>query len=247
MRPVISTLPTRPQAANNNFDATGTRTTFASGLTSPGDIALDGSGNVYVANTAAGTILKYGAAGGTGTIYASGLLMPQAITFGFDRDAVRGRGGQQRQHEFHQRPDLCHPRWRRRENDSGIRSGLSRDADAQPSGEHPLRRVLPRNPGSRLFRRRRHGCQHLFCLDLWQLHERRDHGNAAGNLYIAQPGNSAITMVTPGLTTSTYATVGNEPTGFVYGASVPEPGTLATVLGAAGLLTVSQWRRRQAV
>ena len=75
-------VPTRPQAAYKKYDATGNGTTFASGLTSVGDIALDGSGNVYVANTAAGMILKYGVAGGTGTIYASGLLMPQAITFG---------------------------------------------------------------------------------------------------------------------------------------------------------------------
>ncbi len=63
------------------FNSAGTRTTFATGLMSPGDVAIDSAGNVYVANSAAGTILKYAPGGGTPTTYATGLNMPEAITF----------------------------------------------------------------------------------------------------------------------------------------------------------------------
>jgi sugar lactone lactonase YvrE len=61
------------------FNSSGTGTVFASGYT-PGGLAFDSSGNLYVANEFAGTILKYDSSG-TGTVFASGLNFPEGVAF----------------------------------------------------------------------------------------------------------------------------------------------------------------------
>ncbi|MCL4558246.1 MAG: IPT/TIG domain-containing protein [Deltaproteobacteria bacterium] len=52
---------------------------FASGFNAPEGIAIDGSGNVYVANTAGDTVSVVSAAGGFTTTYASGFSRPSGI------------------------------------------------------------------------------------------------------------------------------------------------------------------------
>jgi len=61
------------------FNSSVTGTVFASGYT-PGGLAFDSSGNLYVANESSGTILKYDSSG-TGTIFASGLNSPEGLAF----------------------------------------------------------------------------------------------------------------------------------------------------------------------
>ena len=229
------------------YASNGTRTTFASGLTSPGDIALDGSGNVYVANTAAGTILKYGAGGGTGVTYATGLLMPQAITFGPTGILYVAEEGNSASTT----------------STTGLISAIPAGGGAKTTLASGLAApvTLTLNPaGNTLYVGFYQGTKVSGYATAGgtavNTYSALTFGNftsdvtmdAAGNLYVAQPGNSTITLVTPGLATSTYATVGNQPDGFVYGAAIPEPGTFATALGgAAGLLVASSLRRWRTV
>ena len=60
------------------FGLDGARTTFASGLNFPGDVAFDRSGSLYVSEFGTGTIYKY-TSGGTRTVFASGLGAPNMI------------------------------------------------------------------------------------------------------------------------------------------------------------------------
>ena len=58
----------------------GNGTTFATGLTEPAGLAFDGAGNLYVST--GNTIMKFGSAGGTGTVFASqGLDEPEGLAF----------------------------------------------------------------------------------------------------------------------------------------------------------------------
>src|SRR5205085_8926672 len=56
----------------------GTMETFATGLSFPAGVAVDGSGNIYVANSDAGTILKF-APDGSRSTFATGLSRPYGI------------------------------------------------------------------------------------------------------------------------------------------------------------------------
>ncbi|MGD0058156.1 MAG: NHL repeat-containing protein [Verrucomicrobiia bacterium] len=69
-----------------SINSAGTVTTFegpGSGLNYPDGLALDGSGNLYVANSGAGgTIEVFPPEGGTGSVFAtSGLSFPLGLTF----------------------------------------------------------------------------------------------------------------------------------------------------------------------
>jgi hypothetical protein len=60
------------------FTPTGTKSTFASGLSSPVGLAFDGNGNLFVADFGSGTIFKFSAAGIKST-FASGLSNPGGL------------------------------------------------------------------------------------------------------------------------------------------------------------------------
>jgi DNA-binding beta-propeller fold protein YncE len=67
------------------FTPIGVKNTFATGLTNPRGLAFDSSGNLFVAedNPAPdGDILKYPPGGGSPTVFATGLNLPQFLTFG---------------------------------------------------------------------------------------------------------------------------------------------------------------------
>ena len=68
----------------DQFDATGAKTVFASGVDHPKGVTVDGAGNVYVAagNSA---ILKFAASGASlGTLTTAGLSNPYGIAYGPD-------------------------------------------------------------------------------------------------------------------------------------------------------------------
>jgi sugar lactone lactonase YvrE len=62
------------------FTATGTKSTFASGLNGPYGLALDSSGNLFVADHNSGTLVEYTPAG-TKSTFASGLNGPIGLAF----------------------------------------------------------------------------------------------------------------------------------------------------------------------
>ena len=67
------------------FTPGGMESTFATGLTYPHGLAFDGSGNLFVAedNPAPdGDILKFAPGGGAPTVFASGIDLPEFLTFG---------------------------------------------------------------------------------------------------------------------------------------------------------------------
>ncbi len=67
------------------FTPDGMESTFAAGLTNPRGLAFDGSGNLFVAedNPAPdGDILKFAPGGGAPTTFASGIDLPEFLTFG---------------------------------------------------------------------------------------------------------------------------------------------------------------------
>ena len=77
------------EAGNNDilkFDQTGARSTFATGVSGAGALAVDSAGNVYVAErTASPTIHEYSSTGqDLGTFASTGLFRPSALAFGSD-------------------------------------------------------------------------------------------------------------------------------------------------------------------
>jgi len=62
------------------FTPDGTKTTFASGLSGPGGLALDASGNLFEADENSGKIFKFTPAG-TKTAFATGLNHPFGLAF----------------------------------------------------------------------------------------------------------------------------------------------------------------------
>jgi sugar lactone lactonase YvrE len=62
------------------FTPDGTKTTFASGLSGPGGLALDASGNLFEADENSGTIFKF-TPDGTKTTFATGLNHPFGLAF----------------------------------------------------------------------------------------------------------------------------------------------------------------------
>ena len=67
------------------FTPSGTKSTFATGLTFPRGLAFDASGNLFVAEANAipdGDILKFPPGGGPPTVFASGFGRPEFLTFG---------------------------------------------------------------------------------------------------------------------------------------------------------------------
>src|SRR5438067_10748169 len=62
------------------FTADGTKTTFASGLSGPGGLALDASGNLFEADENSGTIFKF-TPDGIKTTFATGLNHPFGLAF----------------------------------------------------------------------------------------------------------------------------------------------------------------------
>ena len=64
-----------------SIDPGGTKTLFASGLTQPEGLAMDGADNLYVADTALGTVTSYDPAG-TPTVLAEGMSIAVGLAFG---------------------------------------------------------------------------------------------------------------------------------------------------------------------
>jgi hypothetical protein len=67
------------------FTPAGVGSTCATGLTNPRGLAFDSSGNLFVAETNPapdGDILKFPTCGATPTVFATGLSLPQFLTFG---------------------------------------------------------------------------------------------------------------------------------------------------------------------
>jgi sugar lactone lactonase YvrE len=67
------------------FTPSGAKSTCATGLTNPRGLGFDSSGNLFVAETNPapdGDILKFPTCGATPTVFASGLSLPQFLTFG---------------------------------------------------------------------------------------------------------------------------------------------------------------------
>src|SRR5207248_493226 len=62
------------------FAPDGTKTTFASGLSSPTGLAFDSSGNLFEADFGTGTIFKF-APDGAKTTFATGVGEPGALAF----------------------------------------------------------------------------------------------------------------------------------------------------------------------
>jgi len=62
------------------FTPSGTRSTFASGLSTPEGLAFDSSGNMYEADSASGNIYEF-TPSGTRSIFASGLSRPAGLAF----------------------------------------------------------------------------------------------------------------------------------------------------------------------
>ena len=76
------------------FTPAGTKTTFASGLSSPAGLAFDGSGNLFESDIGSSNIYKF-TSGGTKTTFASGLSTPAGMAFDvlgnlFEADAGSG-------------------------------------------------------------------------------------------------------------------------------------------------------------
>jgi sugar lactone lactonase YvrE len=67
------------------FTPTGMESTFATGLNNPRGLAFDGSGYLFVAESNPapdGDILKFAPGGGEPTVFASGIDLPEFLTFG---------------------------------------------------------------------------------------------------------------------------------------------------------------------
>src|SRR5439155_25915044 len=67
------------------FSPSGMKSIFATGVTFPRGLAFDGSGNLFVAEANAipdGDILKFPPGGGSYTVFASGFVRPEFLTFG---------------------------------------------------------------------------------------------------------------------------------------------------------------------
>ena len=67
------------------FTPNGVESTFATGLTNPRGLAFDGSGYLFVAESNPapdGDILKFAPGGGAPTVFASGIDLPEFLTFG---------------------------------------------------------------------------------------------------------------------------------------------------------------------
>jgi sugar lactone lactonase YvrE len=67
------------------FTPDGMESTFATDLTTPRGLAFDGSGNLFVAESNPapdGDILKFAPGGGAPTVFASGIDLPEFLTFG---------------------------------------------------------------------------------------------------------------------------------------------------------------------
>ena len=76
------------------FTPDGTKSTFASGLSTPRGLAFDGSGNLFEADSGSGTIFKFTLAG-TKSTFAAGLNIPIGLAFDgsgnlFEADAGSG-------------------------------------------------------------------------------------------------------------------------------------------------------------
>ena len=65
----------------SKFTPDGTKTVFVSGISQPGGLAFDHTGNLFVAESATGSILKFTAEGGTRSVFASGLGDPVGLAF----------------------------------------------------------------------------------------------------------------------------------------------------------------------
>ena len=63
------------------FRVAGTPVTFTTGLSNPKGLAFDGNGHLFVANTGAGTIIRFNVGDAAGVTYASGLESPVGVTF----------------------------------------------------------------------------------------------------------------------------------------------------------------------
>ena len=67
------------------FTPSGMESTFATGLNNPRGLAFDESGNLFVAESNPapdGDILKFAPGGGAPTVFASGIDLPEFLTFG---------------------------------------------------------------------------------------------------------------------------------------------------------------------
>jgi pectinesterase len=64
----------------------GPQSTFATGMNYPNALAFNSSGDLFVANWFAGTILEYGPGGGTPTTFASDLTDPTSLAFDSEGD-----------------------------------------------------------------------------------------------------------------------------------------------------------------
>lgn len=226
----------------------GAQTTIATGLMSPGDVAVDSFGNVYVANSAAGTVLRYAATGGAATTYASGLLMPEGITFGANGImyvAEQGNGN----------------------TNSGQISTVpvgGGTATALVTGlSQPVALTLNttgtsvyvvNSDGNKIsgFSTANGAADNKYA-NLSLTGATGDLTMAPdGTLYVAtqtaQNGTNAIYQVSAdGTTATTYATANGNVYGFVYSSVVPEPSSWwALALGATGLLAIGRLRRRTA-
>ena len=204
-------------------------TTFATGLTNASDVALDASGNVYVADSGAGTILKYSSAGGMPTTFATGLNTPEAITFDLQGNlyiaengsiAVLAAGAVTPTTLVSMAGDLLTMTLNSTGTTLFASTGTGVVGFDKTTGatDGTYSGVTASEVGDMTF-------------------------DALGNLYLGESGE--IVKVLPDGTTSNYATVATEFGGFVL-TTVPEPGpTACLALGAAGLLALG-WRRRRA-
>lgn len=203
-------------------------TNFATGLTNASDIALDASGNVYVADSGAGAIYKYSSAGGMPTTIATGLNTPEAITFDLQGNLYIAEDG----------------------SIAVLAAGATTPTTLVSNAGDLLTMTL-NSTGTTLFASTGTGIVGFnkttgAADNTYSSVSASDVGDmtfdASGNLYLGEIAE--IVKVLPNGTTSNYATVAQEFGGFVL-TDVPEPGpTACLALGAAGLLLLG-WRRRR--